>query len=127
MMRAKGQPVRRIVATCVALAPFGAACTGTVVLGDNPRNGPRDRTDASNMSTLPGDASDAKLVEGGSDAHGDAGTTTCNCTTIELCVASRTVGGARITPDDAGACPAGRHVESGVGGTTCEHDWNYTC
>jgi hypothetical protein len=50
------------------------------------------------------------------------------CQAGQICVAYRTVGGAVFEPDDAGACPPGRHLESfGSGLGTCVADWAYRC
>jgi hypothetical protein len=50
------------------------------------------------------------------------------CQAGQVCVAYRTVGGAVFEPDDAGACPPGRHAEPfGTGRSACVADWAYRC
>ena len=46
-----------------------------------------------------------------------------NCSASEACVAHRTIGGAQIRADDAGACPSGAHLE----GNICFADFAYQC
>ena len=51
---------------------------------------------------------------------------TCSpaCTSGFVCVATGTQGGALIMPNDAGVCPAGRHL---VGSDNCVSDLAYAC
>lgn len=55
------------------------------------------------------------------DASSSCGARTCPAN--EICLRQRTLGGALQLPDDAGACPAGRHLEGG----SCQSDFTYYC
>ena len=59
---------------------------------------------------------------GGSGKSCDA----AKCTSAQICVAYRTVGGGLIPPD-AGACPDGTHVEPLGAGESCQQDYVYKC
>ena len=50
---------------------------------------------------------------------------TCSpaCGSGSTCVATGTEGGSHHAPNDAGVCPAGRHLS----GSSCENDLSYTC
>jgi hypothetical protein len=67
---------------------------------------------------------------GGSGTGGSGGAGGGNCTpacgTGSACVGTGTVGGAIITPNDAGVCPTGSHLAGGTA-SFCEADLNYGC
>src|SRR5258708_24576194 len=69
--------------------------------------------------------------QGGAGGAGGADAGQCPgsaCQAGQICIAYRTVGGAVFEPDDAGACPSGRHVEPfGNGRGMCVADWGYQC
>ena len=64
------------------------------------------------------------VSDAGPDAK-DSGATDCNpaCGSGSVCVGTGIQGGAIFMPDDAGVCPAGRHVESGF----CLQDLTFAC
>jgi hypothetical protein len=117
------------------------ACSGAVTIGENGSGSTASHADGScsndcegkgGGSESPQDASvDSPTSDSSKDGSVpvDGGPTDCvGCTTSQICVAHRTVGGALVTPDDAGVCPPGRHVELLPGGDPiCQNDWAYSC
>ena len=86
---------------------------------------------------ITGSGGGAAGARGGSGAGGQAGDTqgadagmTCSpaCAAGSICVASGSVGGAVILPNDAGVCPSGTHLAlSGGALGLCTRDLNYSC
>jgi hypothetical protein len=119
-------------ATAVAFFAF-AACDGAVlpVVENNPTDTDSGKSTMANdsggeSSDATTDADAASTDADSTDAtHGDGGTSGCNpsCKADEICVSDQVVGGAFLPPDDAGACPPGRHVV----GNHCENDPTYSC
>jgi hypothetical protein len=105
---------------------FFAACSGaTLPVAENNPPGPD-----SGGSTTPdggGGSPDGATPDGGEkdSSTTDGGGSGCSpaCKSGDVCVSDQVIGGAFITPDDAGACPPGRHVE----GIRCENDPTYHC
>ena len=69
-----------------------------------------------------------ELSCGNSGGQGSGGATSSDCVGMtcaanQTCVAYRTVGGAITSPDTAGNCPTGKHVENHL----CQSDFAYTC
>jgi hypothetical protein len=60
---------------------------------------------------------------GGSSASDGGQTCSPACGSGSICVGSGTEGGAVIMPNDAGVCPAGRHLA----GNACVNDLSYAC
>lgn len=118
-----------------------ASDTASDVASDITNDAPRDVvTDASNdaatdtstdaaMDTTADVATDAArdaVSDVSTDAMRDASSPSCGsatCAASEICLRQRTLGGAFLPPDDAGMCPAGRHVE----GSSCVADFSYRC
>jgi hypothetical protein len=62
---------------------------------------------------------------GGTGGGGGASATDCapGCGVGKICVGTGVEGGALFMPNDAGMCPAGRHLS----GNFCEQDLSYAC
>jgi hypothetical protein len=91
--------------------------------------GGSDQTGAGGSAgTTAGGAGGAQGGAGGAGGPDAGQCPGASCNSGEICIAYRTVGGALIQPDDAGACPPGRHVEPfGNGMGICEADFAYQC
>ena len=113
---------KKSLAFAACATALAAGCSGAVTLGENNGTNPYDAGGKSEAS-IDGATADVSSppVDGGSDK--DAAVT-CLCKVGEICVAYRTIGGALFTPDDAGLCPPGKHLQPGG---RCENDWAYTC
>ncbi|MFO0675841.1 MAG: hypothetical protein U0169_04865 [Polyangiaceae bacterium] len=99
----------------------GSATDGSVVDG-SPHDG--STTDAA----TDGATTDGSVTDGGTSDGSiaiDAGPTECSpeCGSSEVCVRKQFNGGAVRTPDDAGMCPAGYHVNGGF----CQADPTFAC
>ncbi len=73
-----------------------------------------------------GDAQTADVVatDGTSDGGGSCGGLSCGST--ELCVRTLVIGGALITPDDAGGCPSGWIPDTDAG-RPCRRPYSWAC
>jgi hypothetical protein len=115
--------IRISLVTLLATAPLAISC------GDSEQTGGSAGAGGANAST--GTMAGTGGAQGGAGGAGGPDAGQCpgaSCNTGEICIAYRTVGGAVFMPDDAGACPPGRHPEPFGGGTSiCEPDFAYRC
>jgi hypothetical protein len=116
-----------LVLSLPALALFVACSGGILPIAEN---------DTTNKDGGGGTASDAAILTldgatpppdaAAKDASkGDAGASGCvpACNPNQVCVSDQVIGGAFIAPDDAGACPPGRHPVA----DHCENDPTFAC
>lgn len=84
-----------------------SSSSGTGSSGTNSTGSSSTGTSGTGTSTSTGSAASTSSASssGGTDGGGSCGTATC--TAGQVCVSNQTQGGAIITPDDAGMCPAG--------------------
>jgi hypothetical protein len=122
-------------------AGTGGSNTGGTIAGTGGSNTGGTRAGTGGATTGTGGASSGGVggrSAGGANAAGsggegaggaNAGGKSCDgakCTSAQICIAYRTVGGGLIRAD-AGACPDGTHVEPLGAAEFCQRDYSYKC
>ncbi len=116
-------PIRWIVP---ALALFDWGCNGADATTGGDTGSASEASRSAADAGAPRGAEPAKRADRGDAApDDDAETSGCTppCGPGSVCVRDQVVGGALVLPDDAGACPVGRHLT----GDRCERDPTFSC
>jgi hypothetical protein len=101
---------------------FGSGCSSSLGSNDGGGTGGGSGTGTGGNGTGTGGNGTGT---GGSGGQGGNGGMTCSpaCGSGSICVGTGIEGGALFMPNDAGVCPAGRHLS----GNICENDLAYAC